>query len=70
MTVLKLEDIKKSSLPELRKALTASKQEVVTLGVKLRAKQSHDRKTYLSNKKNVAQILTELRSRELTNESN
>jgi ribosomal protein L29 len=70
MTDAKTEDIKKASDAELKKLLTEALKQKAVIGLKLRANQSHDQKTYQSNKKMVAQIKTELRSRELTAQSN
>lgn len=63
MTITK-EDIKKMSVPELEKALAAAKKIVVVELMKLRSNQTHEQKIYKQNKKNVAQISTELNARE------
>jgi ribosomal protein L29 len=70
MAKITQEELKKMSDPELRKALTKAKNEKAKLGLELRSQQTHDQKTYKLNKLVIAQINTELRSRELTNQSN
>lgn len=64
------EEIRKMSEAELKKALTKAKNEKAKIGLNLRSQQSHDIKEYKQNKLVIAQINTELRSRELTNQSN
>jgi ribosomal protein L29 len=63
-------EIKKLSVAELVKKLAEAKNEKAEIGLKLRSNESHDQKNYHNNKKLIAQINTELRERELTNESN
>jgi ribosomal protein L29 len=70
MSQIKIDEIKKMSVEELKKTLTEAKKEISVIGLKLRSQQSHDQKDYKYNKKLSAQILTELRARELTIESN
>lgn len=70
MTLISNEDIRKYSVEELKKALVENMEAKSKLGLNLRAQQSHDQKNYHSYKSNIARIRTELRSRELTSQSN
>jgi ribosomal protein L29 len=70
MTQINKEEIRKMSIAELQKALQEAKKQKSVIGLKLRAKQSHDQKEYKYNKLLIAQVSTELRAKELTNESN
>jgi ribosomal protein L29 len=65
-----IEEIRKMSSPELIKELAKAKNEKAKLGLELRSQQSHNQKTYKDNKLKIAQIKTELKSRELTSQSN
>lgn len=70
MTKTMIADIKNLATDELKKLLVENQNQKGTLGIKLRAQQSHDQKTYHMSKKSIAQLKTELKARELTNESN
>lgn len=70
MPKLNIEEIRKLSDSELRKKLVEAKNAKAKLSLELRSQQTHDQKTYRENKLLIAQINTELRSRELTSQSN
>jgi ribosomal protein L29 len=70
MTLINKEDIKKYSVEELMKALKENMEAKSKLGINLRSQQSHDQKSFHGYKLNIARIRTELRSRELTSQSN
>lgn len=63
-------DIKNMSVEDLKKFLAETRNKKGKLGLELRAQESHNQKDYRSSKTLIAQILTELKARELTNQSN
>ncbi len=70
MTLISKDDIRKYSVEELINTLKENMESKSRLGINLRAQQSHDQKSYHAFKKNIARIRTELRSRQLTSQSN
>lgn len=68
MAKIVLEDIRKMSDKELKDALEKAQKEVLHDKMQLRTMQSHETKIYKANRKLIAQIKGEQRSRELKKE--
>lgn len=66
MTVITQEEVTKLSEQELMKALSEAMNTKTSQLLRLRTNETHEQKIYLQNKKLVARIKTELKSRQLT----
>lgn len=64
MTLIKKDDIKKMSIPELKKSIAAENKTAKVLGTQLRTLQSQDHKTYKQARTNIARLNTELTAKQ------